>query len=208
MHDRWHLGCSYICRLPQLSRWVVSVADCVITSPYMESQQSELINQKMCPLKTKLLNIYIILMNDSPFTSLLDYCNCLNSGLEQLSLRRLQLEQNAAAQKRNPDHITPVHGLCSLASCHSGFILTFYCLFLGFILQFHWVVAPLILHHQQVDQPAASGGLYQPFAVAAPNLCNLLSIHITTAETLQMFDIIAKDPHLLTGFPFKFETLI
>ena len=51
-------------------------------------------------------------------TSRLDYCNALYVGMDQASIKRLQLVQNAAARlltgHKKRDHITPI--LASLAS--------------------------------------------------------------------------------------------
>ena len=61
-------------------------------------------------------------------TSRLDYCNSLYVGLDQSSLRHLQLVQNAAAwlltgKRRHQDHITPV--LASLHWLHVSFRIEF-----------------------------------------------------------------------------------
>ena len=152
-------------------------------------------------------------------TSILDYCNSLYIGINQVSISRLQLVQNAAARlltgTRKREHITPV-----LASLHwlpvryriefKTLLFVFKCLnglapiYLSELLEPYAPTRAL----RSADQlllvvPKAKLKLRgnRAFAVAAPKLWNELPLHIRQSPTLQVFKSRLKTYHFSLAFP-------
>ena len=134
-----------------------------------------------------------------------DYCNSLYTGLDQSSLRRLQLVQNAAARlltsTRRREHITPV-----LASLHwlpikfriyfKVLLFAFKCLnglaplYLSDLLEAYTPVralrsADLFLLTPLPTKKRTRGD--RAFAAAAPALWNNLPLPIRSAQTIGVF---------------------
>ena len=143
-------------------------------------------------------------------SSRLDYCNSLYVGLDQLSLRRLQLVQNAAARvltgTKKREHITPV--LASLHWLPVRYRIDFKILL--FVFKALNGLAPQylaeLLHVRTPTRALRSSSellLVVPrsrlktkgdraFAVAAPKLWNCLPLHIRSAQTLETFKRLLK----------------
>ncbi len=143
-------------------------------------------------------------------TSRLDYCNSLYVGLDQSSLQRLQLVQNAAAQlltgTKKYEHITPV--LASLHWLPVRFRIEFKILLIVFkilhglalaylseLLHVHTPVRALRSSNQVLlDVPRArlKNKDDRAFSVVAPNLWNRLPVHIRTAQSVGIFKSFLK----------------
>ena len=140
----------------------------------------------------------------------LDYCNSLYTGLDQSSLRRLQLVQNAAARlltsTRRREHITPV--LASLHWLPIKFRIDFKVLLFAF--KSLNGLAPLYLSELVKEyippRPLRSADLSllttltinkrtrggRAFAAAAPMLWNNLPLPIRSAQTIETFKSLLK----------------
>ncbi len=123
-------------------------------------------------------------------SSRLDYCNSLYVGLDQCSLHRLQLVQNAVAHlltgTKKWDHITPV--LASLHWLPIHFRIHFKVLL--FVFKILSGLAPQYLGELlQVHNPvrALRSSSQQLFEVPRSKLWNNLPLHFRHAESLEMF---------------------
>ena len=137
--------------------------------------------------------------------SRLDYCNSLYIGLDQCSLRRLQIVQNAAARlltgTKKRDHITPVlvslHWLPVHFRIHFKVLLFVFKILSGVAPQY---LAKLLQVHNPVRALRSSNELQlevprsrlktkgeRAFSVAAPKLWNSLPLHIRHAVSLESF---------------------
>ncbi len=143
-------------------------------------------------------------------TSRLDYCNSLYVGLDQSSLQRLQLVQNAAARlltgTKKYEHITPV--LASLHWLPVRFRIEFKLLLIVFkilhglapaylseLLHVHTPVRALRSSNQVLlDVPRArlKNKGDRAFSVVAPKLWNSLPVHIRTAQSVGIFKSFLK----------------
>ncbi len=143
-------------------------------------------------------------------TSRLDYCNSLYVGLDQSSLQRLQLVQNAAARlltgTKKYEHITPV--LASLHWLPVRFRIEFKILLIVFkilhglapaylseLLHVHTPVRALRSSNQVLlDVPRArlKNKGDRAFSVVAPKLWNSLPVHIRTAQSVGIFKSFLK----------------
>ncbi len=143
-------------------------------------------------------------------TSRLDYCNSLYVGLDQSSLQRLQLVQNAAARlltgTKKYEHITPV--LASLHWLPVRFRIEFKILLIVFkilhglapaylseLLHVHTPVRALRSSNQALlDVPRArlKNKGDRAFSVVAPKLWNSLPAHIRTAQSVGIFKSFLK----------------
>ena len=138
-------------------------------------------------------------------TSRLDYCNAVYVGVNQASISRLQLVQNAAARlltgTRKQEHISPV-----LASLHwlpvryridfKVLLFAFKCLnnlaptYLSDLLEPYvpsktlWSSDQLLLAVPKTRLKLRGN---RAFAVAAPKLWNELPLHVRQAPTLPVF---------------------
>ena len=122
----------------------------------------------------------------------LDYCNSLYVGLDQRSLRRLQLVQNAAARlltgTKKREHISPV--LASLHWLPVRFRIDFKILMFVFKILIHRPTRALRSANESylnVPQCRLKTKGDRSFAVAAPKLWNSLPLHIRASETLDTF---------------------
>ncbi len=134
----------------------------------------------------------------------LDYCNSIYMGINQSSLARLQMVQNAAARLltgvRKREHITPV--LISLHWLPVRFridfkvlLLVFKCLnglapeYLSDLLSIHNPVNLRSSNQRQLNVPRARLKLRgdRAFSIAAPKLWNSLPVYIRTASTVHDF---------------------
>ena len=143
-------------------------------------------------------------------TSRLDYCNALYYGVNQSSLARLQLVQNAAARlltgTRKREHITPI--LSSLHWLPVSFRVNFKVILLVFK-ALNGLAPPYISELLMPYSPArtlrsAEQGLLQvprtrhklrgdrAFAIAAPKLWNSLPLPIRAAKNLATFKSLLK----------------
>lgn len=151
-------------------------------------------------------------------TSRLDYCNSLYVGLDQSSLRRLQLVQNAAARlltrTKKRDHITPalatLHWLPVCFRIEFKIVLIVFKIlnglspsYLSELLHVHTPIKALRSSNQMLlDVPGSRLKTRgdRAFSVAAPNLWNSLPIHVRTARTIATFKSLLKTHYYSLAF--------